>query len=194
MVKRFSHVASITSVSDSVNLRTVAELMQEKAIGCVVVVDGEDHPVGIVTDRDLALRAVAWSHDPKTTTVAKVMTTPVHTVSYEASLEKMFESMRRLGVRRIPVVDDGGRAVGIVALDDLFETLSAQFEDLSEAVSGARRQARIAARTAHVRHDIHESLDHIRSKLQYASWHAQEAFLHEIDEVRSRVAQALKRD
>ena len=194
MTPEISYASPVISVRESSDLVQLAELMHREAIGCIVVLDGEDRPVGIVTDRDLALRAVAWSSDPKTTTVTEVMSAPVHTVEADAPLDKVIESMCSIGVRRVPVVDDAGRVVGLATLDDLFESLSAQLEDLSATIAGARRDARRNARSAYVRHEVHESLGHLRSRLEYASWHAQEALLHELDDIRARVAKALKRD
>ncbi|TDJ71808.1 MAG: CBS domain-containing protein [Planctomycetota bacterium] len=194
MTPEIAFASPVISVLESNTLVQVAELMHREAVGCIVVLDGEGRPVGIVTDRDLALRAVAWSSDPKTTTVTEVMSAPVHTVEAGAPLDKVIERMRSLGVRRVPVVDDAGHVVALAVLDDLFESLVAQLEDLCATMAGARRDARRNARAARVRHEVHESLGHLRSRLEYASWHAQEAFLHELDDIRARVAHALKRD
>lgn len=123
-----------------------ARLMRQYHVGSVVVVDqvnGDRRmPVGIVTDRDLVVEIVATELDPRTITVGDVMASELVTARETEGLTEATEIMRYKGVRRLPVVGDDGRLVGIVSVDDLLEILAEQMSDLTRIVS--REQAREA--------------------------------------------------
>ena len=94
-----------------------ARLMRSNDTGVLVVtVDGA--VAGVLTDRDITVRAVAEGRDPATTPVAEVATRDVESVGPDAGLSDVVQSMRSRSVRRVPVVD-AGRVVGIVSLGDL---------------------------------------------------------------------------
>lgn len=94
-----------------------AKEMRDRNVGDVLVTDG-DRLVGILTDRDIAIRAVAEGLDPDTVEVGTVCTTDVATVSSSDAVTRAAEVMRQHAIRRLPVVDDG-RLVGVVSLGDL---------------------------------------------------------------------------
>ena len=98
-----------------------AQLMKTENVGPIPVV--ADHQVkrlvGIVTDRDLALKVVAEALDAKSTTVEEVMTTGVVACRVGDDLEKALGAMEERQVRRIPVVDDNDQIVGIIAQADI---------------------------------------------------------------------------
>jgi CBS domain-containing protein len=99
----------------------VARLMKENDIGPVPIVDGNNSKrlVGIVTDRDLALKVVAAGRDPQTTAVREVMTTSVITCRDDDDIETALDAMSTQQLRRIPVVDDGNMLLGIIAQADI---------------------------------------------------------------------------
>ncbi|SRR6266498_1840949 len=99
----------------------VARLMKEKDIGPVPIVEDKISKklLGIVTDRDLAIKVVAEGRDPKTTTVKEVMTKDVVTCRADDDIESTLAAMSRNQLRRIPVVDDGNMLVGIIAQADV---------------------------------------------------------------------------
>jgi CBS domain-containing protein len=99
----------------------VAQMMRSKDIGSVPVVDSEQTRslVGIVTDRDLALKVVAEGRDAKTTTAAEVMIRKVVTCHAEDDLQKALDAMSEHQLRRIPVVDNDLRIIGIIAQADV---------------------------------------------------------------------------
>jgi CBS domain-containing protein len=105
--------------SDAVD--RAAQLMRAEDVGPVPVV--ADHQskslVGIVTDRDLAIKVVADGRDPKSTRVSEVMTTGVATCRREDDLQRALSLMEQHQVRRIPIVDEGRRIVGIIAQADV---------------------------------------------------------------------------
>ena len=99
----------------------VAQLMKKEDIGPVLIVDNEDSKrlVGIVTDRDLALKVVAEGRDPQTTKVEEVMTRKVITCRADDDVENAMKAMAQYQLRRIPVVDKDDRLVGIISQADV---------------------------------------------------------------------------
>jgi CBS domain-containing protein len=98
-----------------------AELMHSKNIGSIPVIENEQTRklVGIVTDRDLALKIVAEGRDAKSTKVEAVMTRKVVTCLADDDLQKALDAMAEHQLRRIPVVDNDNRIVGIIAQADV---------------------------------------------------------------------------
>lgn len=99
----------------------VARLMKEKDIGPVPIVDSHNTKklVGIVTDRDLAIKVVADGRDPRSTRVRDVMTGDVVTCRYDDDIDVALDAMSTHQLRRIPVVDDGNMLLGIIAQADI---------------------------------------------------------------------------
>lgn len=96
----------------------LATVMKEEDVGSVVV-EEDDVPVGIVTDRDLALDVLEPRDDPREVTVGEIMSKNPITAHEDDGVFQVTEAMYRSEVRRLPIVDDDGELVGIVALDDL---------------------------------------------------------------------------
>jgi CBS domain-containing protein len=108
--------------------------MDTLGVGCLVVVEKGGQPVGMVTDRDLALYVLRTRCDADAVQVADVMSEPPVTVTEAAPVAVAARFMRRHGVRRVPVVDDVGRLVGILAWDDLLQLISSELKAAAEAV------------------------------------------------------------
>jgi len=104
---------------DTVNL--AAQSMKARDVGAVPVVDGHETKklVGIVTDRDLALKVVAVGLDPVKTRIEEVMARNLVMCRLQDDLQLALDAMSQRQLRRIPVVDDKGRLVGIIAQADL---------------------------------------------------------------------------
>jgi CBS domain-containing protein len=118
-----------------------AQLMRKHHVGSLVVVDSaadDDRPVGIVTDRDLVLAVMAEGLDPSLFTVGDIMSLELVTAPASADLLDATLLLRRHLVRRLIVLDDAGRVVGLAALEDLLEALTREFGDLVLALRGAR--------------------------------------------------------
>lgn len=107
--------------SGDTTLREVARMMAENDCGEIPVVES-GRPVGVVTDRDIAVRAVAEGRDTNSTRASDCMTTPVTTVPQGGSLADCCEAMERDQIRRVVVVDDAGAVCGIVAQADIART------------------------------------------------------------------------
>ncbi len=118
-------------------VQEAAKLMRQHHVGDVVVID--DHngvrvPVGIVTDRDVVVEVVATGLDEATMTVGDIMSQDLFTVKESAGVFEAIQYMRRKTVRRLPIINDDGGLVGILALDDVLELLSEELLDLSKLV------------------------------------------------------------
>jgi CBS domain-containing protein len=95
-----------------------AKMMRDEDVGLAPVVEG-DRLVGTLTDRDIAIRVVAESRDPESTKVKDVASTDVVTVDPEQDLDEALRLMAEHQVRRLPVVEEDGRVVGVVAQADI---------------------------------------------------------------------------
>ena len=95
-----------------------AKLMRDEDVGLAPIVEG-DRLVGTLTDRDIAIRVVAEGKDPASTPVREVASTEVVTVDPEQDLDEALNLMAQHQVRRIPVVEQDGRLVGVVAQADV---------------------------------------------------------------------------
>jgi len=122
----------LVTVGPEEPLSSVAFQMREHHVGAVVVVEGQK-PVGIVTDRDLALALGAQDVSPQDS-VKSVMTTPIHTIPDGAGIFAATQCMRDARVRRLPIVDQDGRLVGIVSLDDLMWLLGREVYNLADGI------------------------------------------------------------
>jgi CBS domain-containing protein len=114
-------------------LQEVARLMLQCDCGAIPVVEeGSNRPIGVITDRDITVRAVADGRNPLELTAGDCMTSPVETISCEAGLDECTDKMERSQIRRMLVVDRDQRLCGIVAQADI--ALHAPEEDTAELV------------------------------------------------------------
>jgi CBS domain-containing protein len=111
---------NVRDIAPQRSIREAARLMDELNVGMIPVCDG-GRLVGVVTDRDITVRATAAGSAPDTTAVVGVMTTNPRTCRMSDDVTAAVTLMNELQVRRIPVLDDSGCLVGIVALGDVAE-------------------------------------------------------------------------
>lgn len=106
-----------------------AELMKRENVGLVPVIDG-DHKklIGVITDRDIALKVVAESRDPRGTAVSAVMTSEPASCLAQESIDFAMELMASRQIRRVPIVDKDGTIVGIISQADLATRLASPQE------------------------------------------------------------------
>ncbi|MDX1584756.1 MAG: CBS domain-containing protein [Thermoanaerobaculia bacterium] len=100
------------------SIRELAQMMEESKCGEIPIIE-DGRMVGVVTDRDIVLRAVAQGDDPYTTTAREIMTRAPAKVKPDASLRYAIHVMEDVHVRRLPVVDDAGTIVGILSMTDV---------------------------------------------------------------------------
>jgi CBS domain-containing protein len=110
-----------TCVTPDTPLVEAARLMKQENVGVVPVVESEGSRklVGVLTDRDIAIRAVAEGRDGASTSVGHVMSSDVRSAAPGDSVNDVMALMGREQVRRVPIVDDRGALVGIIAQADI---------------------------------------------------------------------------
>lgn len=122
-------------VNPSDTLRTAAEAMRAVNAGSIPVCEGET-PVGVITDRDIVVRAIALGHDPDTATVADVMSDVVQSCTPDMPIEEASRLMKEHQIRRLVVLDEEHKLVGIVSLGDLAQEANEQLAgETLEAIS-----------------------------------------------------------
>jgi CBS domain-containing protein len=137
LVDAIMQTGTATVDRDHTALRA-ARLMREKNVGSVVVVDEKGHPIGIVTDRDLALKLMAEGKSPETP-VDEIMSHPVFAVSQEALVFDTLREMARRHVHRMPVIDaETKKLVGVVTAEDALMLLTTELANIAEVMTHAR--------------------------------------------------------
>lgn len=107
------------SCNVNASLKDVAVLMQQNDCGQIPVVDEQNKPVGVITDRDITVRAVSQGVDVSNATVKDFMSAPVNSICFNMPLKDAVCQMEAESVRRIPVVCEQGTLKGMLSLADL---------------------------------------------------------------------------
>jgi CBS domain-containing protein len=133
----------VVLVHRQMSVREAARLMREYHVGALVIVEesGEGRrPVGVLTDRDIAVGIVAKGLDADGLRVDEVMAPQLVTASEHAGVAETMELMRAKGVRRVPVVDARGLLVGIVTADDFVELMAEELSALARMIQREQRR------------------------------------------------------
>lgn len=131
-------VREVNVVQPTETAQDAARRMRDRKAGTLVVLNQAQEPVGIVSDRDLAVKVVADARDSSQTPVSEVMTPLPRTVQEDAPIETVLSLMRSGSFRRVPVVDKTRRLVGLLSLDDILELLSEEFQQIGELLEEER--------------------------------------------------------
>jgi CBS domain-containing protein len=91
-------------------------------------------PVGVLTDRDIVVSVVAQDTDPRSLKVGDIMTRQPVVAGEESSIALALQDMRRIGVRRLPIVDRSGLLVGVLSLDDVLDALASELNDAAGSI------------------------------------------------------------
>lgn len=129
----------VVQVAREASLREAAAVMARQQVGTLVVVansNGNVIPIGMLTDRDLALAALAPDAEPDRVAIGAVMTPKPVVCREDDSLFDVITLMRKRGIRRMPVVDGHGALVGLVAVDDIVGALAEHLGELARALLG----------------------------------------------------------
>ena len=110
--------SKVCSIDADKPVAYAAKMMRDEDVGLAPIVEGE-RLVGTLTDRDIAIRIVAEGRDPASTRVSEVASTNLVTIDPEQDLDEALRLMAEHQVRRIPVVEEDGRLVGVVAQADV---------------------------------------------------------------------------
>ena len=126
--------APVITISPDQKVLDAVNLMMNKNIGCVVVIE-QDRPIGILTDRDLVVRVMAKRKDAANTLVREAMTPNPILASEAIGIWELIQAMKKQGVRRFPIVAGDGKLVGIITLDDLIELMGEELADVGRAIA-----------------------------------------------------------
>jgi len=136
----------IVTVADrSMTVVQAAQLMRDHHVGCLVVGDEAGAGrlvVGIITDRDIVTSIVAKEADPLKLRVEDIMASDVVTALEDDSVMDLLGTMRRKGLRRIPITTPQGALVGLVTLDDLLEIVAEQLHTMVLAIQSEQLRER----------------------------------------------------
>ncbi|MDY4163069.1 MAG: CBS domain-containing protein [Sutterella sp.] len=131
-------VHKVATITADKSICDCASQMRYDHVGSLVVVDAEQTPIGMITDRDIAIEVVARGLDPKQLTVSEIMTAPVVTAAPDESMVVALARMREFGIRRLPIVDDDGKLVGVISNSNLVEELSSLLEGLVRNIHSSK--------------------------------------------------------
>jgi len=128
--------SDVVTATEETAVSEIAQQMVDETVGSVVIVD-DNTPVGIVTDRDLALRCVAEESETGGMAAENVMTEDLETIERDAGFYEAVEVMSDNGIRRLPVTDNN-ELVGILTSDDLTTLLADEQQGLSAVIEAQR--------------------------------------------------------
>jgi CBS domain-containing protein len=127
----------VITVDRGIDIAAAAAVMRENHIGYLIVTDaqsGGSAPVGVITDRDIVVKVMAKDVDAHTLTVADVMTPDPLLAAEDDGISETLHRMRRLGVRRVPVVGPRGHVTGVLSIDDVVDHLVSQLSDVAGSI------------------------------------------------------------
>ena len=176
----------VVTASPEASAVDLAERMGDYAVGCVVIVDADRRPLGVVTDRDLLCRVVARSGDGEKVQASAIMSQPAVTADTSEPVEQVIERMRTAAVRRIVVVREG-RVHGLVAVDDLVVQLGRELDDLGEAARRSVEASRERGRRARRRSDLEDTLAELRGSVERTGRDVADFLSREFESLRERV-------
>ncbi|RKH05133.1 CBS domain-containing protein [Corallococcus sp. CA053C] len=125
---------TVAVIQSTQSVAEAAEQMRGRHVGALVVVEDELRPVGMLTDRDIVTRVVAERKDARAVPVSDVMSPRLAVAHVDDTLDQTLFAFKKLGVRRLPIVDELGRMVGLVSIDDVLVLLSAELDQTAAAV------------------------------------------------------------
>lgn len=175
----------VVSIDASALVGEVAELMQTKQVGCVVVMS-DGRPVGLITDRDLTTRVIAGERNAGSTPARAVMSQPLVSVESTTPLNHVVARMEEHAVRRVVVLRDG-RLVGLISMDDMLVTLGRELHQLGEVARSEIRRSRRAERLLHLRSELDTLLDHGLDRLENLGEQAFNAVSRELESARDAI-------
>jgi CBS domain-containing protein len=127
------------------SIREAAQLMDEEDVGALPIVDDSIRLVGIITDRDIAVRAVGRGRDPERTSVAEIASEEVYALTPDHDLDDALQMMARAQVRRVPVVVRENELVGMISQADIARAGNEKTTgEVVEAISQPPRGPRVA--------------------------------------------------
>lgn len=131
-------VHNVATITADKTITECAVQMRLEHVGSLVVIDDARRPVGMITDRDIAIEVVAKQLDPGVTRVSDIMTSPVVTATPEESMVVALARMREFGIRRLPIVDENGELCGVISNSNLVEELTGLMQSLVRNIHSSK--------------------------------------------------------
>jgi signal-transduction protein with cAMP-binding, CBS, and nucleotidyltransferase domain len=128
LIYTIMHPPPIVIAKDSESIFEISNLMKDKEVSSVIIIDKNDKPVGIITERDLVRRVIADGKDFKDTQATEIKSYPLITVDADAYLFDAVKIMEKHNIRRLPVVKDNA-IVGFVTIKDIIKHLHTFYKD-----------------------------------------------------------------
>ncbi len=125
---------TVKTISPSNSIFEAAQRMQLEEIGTLIVVDEENRPIGIITDRDITVSVVADGRDPQETIVEEIMTSELIVANENLGIFDLIKLFSKYSVRRIPVIKRD-RLVGIVSVDDIIVVVATELSNIAMTLS-----------------------------------------------------------
>lgn len=122
-------------ISPSAPISEASYLMMREEIGSLVVVDSDNFPIGIITDRDMVVSVIAEGSNPEEVVVEEVMTKDIVYVEEDTDIMDILSTLSEYSIRRIPVTNNG-KLSGIISVDDLIVVIATELAELATALSG----------------------------------------------------------
>lgn len=133
---------AVVSIRDTADVVELAQLMRAEHVGFVIAYQAGDEirrPVGVVTDRDIVMEVLAKDVDAHSLTVRDIMTRQPLVANESDDLSDALQAMRFAGIRRVPVVDERGALVGIIAIDDAVDLITGLLCDIAGSIRNEQR-------------------------------------------------------
>ena len=125
--QRSARPQNVLTANPDASVVEAARIMSQHRVGCLLVVSGQGHLIGILTERDINRRVVARGLDPENTPASKVMTKRLVTISNRATITEAFERMVKGGFHHLPLVNSKGKLRGAVSLADIAHIIHSRY-------------------------------------------------------------------
>jgi signal-transduction protein with cAMP-binding, CBS, and nucleotidyltransferase domain len=123
----------VVTVYENDNIESIAKLMRENKVGCIIITNKKSNPVGVITDRNIVERLVARNLIAKKVKAKEIMTTPLITIEPEADITEAARRMSKLDIRRLVVIREG-ELIGIISSKDIVIITPSLIEVITESV------------------------------------------------------------
>jgi CBS domain-containing protein len=130
-VREIMTSGSLATATLDTTLEEIANMMKAEDVGAIPVLDDDDKLAGIITDRDIVVRAIAEGEDPTECTAEDILSEQLHTIEPDADLQEAINLMSQHQIRRLPVVEEE-QVIGIISLGDV--SVKSQTEEAGEAL------------------------------------------------------------
>jgi predicted transcriptional regulator len=128
---------NVETIRPDADIVEAAARMRDAHVGDLIVAeyrDGREVPIGIITDRDIVVAVIAKGIAPESLKVRDVASTGLLTVRDDSGIEHALRDMRRVGVRRAPVIDSDGELRGVLSIDDVVDHLAVQLDHIADII------------------------------------------------------------